>query len=37
MEHLAQLFGSATRVKLMRLFLFNPETLLLWENALEDE
>jgi hypothetical protein len=26
MESLAQLFGSATRVKLMRLFLFNPET-----------
>jgi hypothetical protein len=26
MEHLAQLFGSATRVKLMRLFLFNSET-----------
>jgi hypothetical protein len=26
MENLAQLFGSATRVKLMRLFLFNPET-----------
>ncbi len=26
MENLAQLFGSATRVKLMRLFLFNPDT-----------
>jgi hypothetical protein len=26
MENLAHLFGSATRVKLMRLFLFNPET-----------
>lgn len=25
MEHLAHLFGSATRVKLMRLFLFNPD------------
>lgn len=25
MDTLAQLFGSATRVKLMRLFLFNPE------------
>ena len=26
MENLAQLFGSETRVKLMRLFLFSPET-----------
>jgi len=26
MDTLAQLFGSATRVKLMRLFLFNPDT-----------
>lgn len=26
MDTLAQLFGSITRVKLMRLFLFNPET-----------